>query len=142
MSPKLFRILWQGMFLQDAPRSLQQNAVTLTLTLASHSPVVLTAVLLTASCTGRWAQHPHPKQLAWPTRPGCLSAMPPLLTVLATWPDLSSTTTPTVSCTWSSSCSRSCRSLLPSPLPRLTLPSSSLLVVAPSLLRTWSLASR
>jgi hypothetical protein len=36
----------------------------------------------------RCAQQPQPKQEAWPTRPGCLRAIPPLLTVLATLPEL------------------------------------------------------
>jgi hypothetical protein len=38
----------------------------------------------------RCAQQPQPKHEAWPTRPGCFNAMPPLLTVLATLPDLGS----------------------------------------------------
>ena len=89
--------------LSSRAHSLARNV----LTRCSPQPVVLMPTLYPFwSALDRWAQHPHPKQEAWPTRPGCLRAIPPELTVLATLPDESITTTPTVSVTASS---RECR---------------------------------
>ena len=59
-------------------------------TRCSPHPVVLMPTVKPPffSTRRRCAQQPQPKHDACPTRPGCLRAIPPLLTVLATFPDL------------------------------------------------------
>ena len=85
-----FRGFW------DIRRLCAHSLAKKVLTKCSPQPVVLIPTVFDNFCFDpRWAQQPHPKTAACPTRPGCLRAMPPLLTVEATRPALSKTTTPT-----------------------------------------------